>query len=293
VLTLESGVLVWVVLAAAWLAGLRGVSGRGVAIATAVLAGYFLLRFEYLATGMPSLDERSAGFLLERLDPPELQRRFGDWPYVFYAYNVAASAGSVLFAEPRDGIFIAVRAWRDGDVPPRVYLTLLSSVATTVLMVWTLASRWRTSDRTDAERMAVVAAAVLAASAVLSFSYTKDDIMAVAGVYYAVAAYAAARLVLQWARRTTARVPVAVVTVLLAVLASAWAVRSIGVHHVMREQISRVRNDWADVPLLYEREGRWPTDPRRLALIERLRADALDAPPVASRREWNNRWFGD
>jgi hypothetical protein len=292
-LTLESGILVWVVLASAWLAGLRGVSGRGVAVATALLLGYFLLRFEYLATGMPTLAERSTGFLLERLDPPELQRRFGDWPYLFYAYNVAASAGSVLFAEPRDGIFIAVRAWQDGDVPPRVYLTLLSSVATTVLMVWTLASRWRSPDRTDAERMAVVAAAVLAASALLSFSYTKDEIMAVAGVYYAVAAYAAARLVLQWAGRTTTRLPVAAVTLLLAVLASAWTVRSIGVHHVIREGIARVRNDWADVPLRYHREGRWPTDPRRVALIERLRADAIDAPPVGSRREWNNRWFGD
>ena len=213
--------------------------------------------------------------------------------HVFYAYNVAASLGSVLFAEPRDGVFVARARVARRRRAPRVYLTVLSSLATTVLIVWTLASRWRASERSDAERMAIVAAAVLAASAVLSFAYTKDEIMAVAGVYYAVAAYAAARLVLEWARRTDAFVAVVCVSMLLAVLASAWAVRSIGVHHVMRVQISRVRNDWAEVPLRFHREERWPTDPRQVALIERLRTEALETPPVNSHPEWNNRWFGD
>ncbi|HEY6361639.1 MAG TPA: hypothetical protein VIX63_11075 [Vicinamibacterales bacterium] len=291
-LTLESGVLVWVVLASAWIVGLRGVSGRGLAVATALLIGYFLLRVE-LATGMPALGERSTGFLLERLDPADLQRQFGDSPHALYGYNVAASLGSVLFAEPRDGTFMAVRAWRDGDVPARVYLTVLSSLATTVLIVWTLALSWRRSRRGASDRMIFVAAAVLVASAVLSFAYTKDEIMAVAGVYYAVAAYVAARLVLQWARRTNAFVAVVCVSMLLTVLASAWAVRSIGVHHVLRVQISRVRNDWAELPLRLRREERWPADSRRVALIEQLRTEALQTPPVNGSRRWNDRWFGD
>ena len=36
-------------------------------------------------------------------------------------------------------------------------------------------------------------AAVIAANAAISFSYTKDDIMAVGGVFYALAAYGALR----------------------------------------------------------------------------------------------------
>jgi hypothetical protein len=83
------------------------------------------------------------------------------------------------------------------------------------------------------------------------------------------------------------------VTLTMGTLASAWAVRSVGVHHVLRTQVSRVRNDWAEVPLRFRRDGRWPADPRAAALIEQLRADALDVPPVNSHPEWNNRWFGD
>ena len=93
-LTLESGVLVWVVAMAAWVAGWRGISGRGLGVMTALLLTYGYLRFAYLSAGVPTLDERSSGFLLEMLDPDALQQRFGANPTVFYAYNVAASVMS-------------------------------------------------------------------------------------------------------------------------------------------------------------------------------------------------------
>jgi hypothetical protein len=295
VLTLESGVLVWVVMAAAWVCGLRGVSARGLVLVTALLLGYFALRFGLLHTGMPSLSERASGFLFERLEPSQLQQRFGESPRVFYAYNVMASLLSVLFAEPRDGLFAATKAWRQGDVHPQAYLTVGSSLAMTLLIVATAVVRWRQRrplERSD--RLAIVGAVVIVANAVLSFSYAKDDIVAVAGVFYGLVSFAAMRTTIAWARQG-GLVAAVVGSVLVFGLGTAWAVRSSGVHHVTNEHAFRARNDWAELPLRWQRNGRWPTDPKPLALIETLRNEAL-ASPVPNPQlapEWRERWYGD
>ncbi len=295
-LTLESGLLVWVVAVCAWIAGLRGVSTRGLAIMTALLAGYFALRFAVLATGLPTLSERSSGFLLQRLEPDELQRRFGDAPVLFYAYNVAASVMSVLFSEPRDGVFATVRSWTSGDVRPREYVAVVSSLLTTLLIAWWAVTRWRERGvAAPSDRLLVVAGGVLLASAALGYAYTKDEIMAVAGVCYALAAFAAVRGAIE--RAGTWRRPVAVsaVSACLFVLASLWAVRAMSVHHVLSVQAFKVRNDWAEAPTVLRSEDRWPSDPAAVALVEALRTQAIDMRVRNAELvpEWQNRWFGD
>ena len=68
-LTVESGLLVWVVFVAAWMAGARGVSRSGVAAQCVLLAAYFYLRFAVLHVGAPGLEERSSGYGFSLLDP--------------------------------------------------------------------------------------------------------------------------------------------------------------------------------------------------------------------------------
>ena len=295
-LTLESGLLVWVVVAAAWVSGLRGISTRGVILVTALLTGYVALRLGMLSEAVPSLTERSSGFLFDRLEPDELQRRFGDAPFVFYAYNVGASLLGVLLSEPRDGVFVAVRSWLDGDVFQRTWVALISSVLTGGLMGWAAWRRVRQGGPLDtADRLVIVAAAVLPANAVLAFAYTKDEIMAFAGVFYAFAAYAAARVAIH--HGGTLRRPGAVwaVSLVLVTMASCWAIRSVSVHHMMSRQAFRVRNDWVSAPLFLRSEKRWPSAPEAVALVESLQRQALDAPVRNPQLvpEWNNRWFGD
>jgi hypothetical protein len=293
-------VLIWVVIATAWILGLRGVSTRGLVFVTALLAGYFVLRFWYLDTGLPSLTERTSGVFLERLEPSEIQQRFGDRRFVFYAYNVVASVLSVLFSEPRDGLFVATRAWRGGDVHPQAYLTVLSSVAMTLTMVWAAMQWWRerAGGRESAlgrsGRLAMIAVVILVANAALSFSYAKDDIIAVAGVFYAFASFAAVRTALEYAE-VGGLVRGGLVSVILLALASAWAMRSSGVHHVMNELAFRSRNDWAELPMRWQQEGRWPKEPQPRALIERLRDQALQAevPNPQMMPEWRSQWYGD
>src|SRR5204863_16219 len=98
--TNELGLLVWVALVAAYLAGFRGVPLRAVAIVTAILCVYFYLRFVRLSVGAPGLVERSSGFGFSIRSPQELGRMFAAHPLPFYAYNVVASALAVLLSEP-------------------------------------------------------------------------------------------------------------------------------------------------------------------------------------------------
>jgi hypothetical protein len=279
-LTLESGLLIWVVAAAAWAVGWRGVSARGLVLMTALLVGYAYLRFVHLSSGLPELTERSSGYLLSVLDPPELrqlQQRFGAHPLIFYSYNVVASAMSVLFSEPQAGVFETVRAWLDDTMLPRAVLPVTTSVVTTGLIVWTAmhrAARRRPLD--DTARFILVCVAVLGANAALSFAYTRDEIMSPAGAFYALAAFGAMRDGLLTATTATmSRAARGAFALLLCVLAVGWAVRSAGVHYILRSQAVKQQADWVGLTHQWRRSGLWPTDPAEQRLILRLRADAV------------------
>jgi hypothetical protein len=293
-LTIESGLLVWVVAVAAWLAGMRGISARGVAAMTVLLAGYLYLRFTGLSVGLPTLDERSSGYLFERLDPAELSVLFDDRLALFYVYNVVTSVLSVILSEPQSGVFVAVRAWMTGDVPPRLPLAVVSSLATTAAIAWAMLDVVRRpAGRGTNSRLLFVFAAVLAANSVLSFSYTKDEIVSVAGVFYALAAYAAVAHL--FGRSPSAGRAGTIVLVGLLIAAPAWAVRSLGVHHVLRSQAFKHRNDWAQMPATWQRNGLWPAVARQQQLILDLKDDALDMRPPnpGLSPRWMNRVWGD
>jgi dolichyl-phosphate beta-glucosyltransferase len=294
-LTLESGLLVWVVAVTAWLLGLRGVSTRGVVAMTALLAGYFVLRFGVLSVGTPGLIERNSGFLFEVLDPSALEQRFGDRLIVFYAYNVVASALSVLASEPQSGVFVTIGSWLNNRLTTGMTLTFISSLITTALIIAAgvqVARRYRASDGSD--RLILLFAAVLAANATLSYAYTKDDIVSVSGMFYGLAAYAAIRFLI--GRVTSAnRLIAATLTTVILVTGMAWSVRSLGIHQVARAYAFKTRNDWATQPGNWKRSGRWPDDDNSHQLIMKLRNDALSMkmPNPYFEPRWMERLWGE
>lgn len=294
-LTLESGLLVWVVAVTAWLLGLRGISGRGMAAMTVLLAGYFVLRFGVLSVGTPGLLERSSAYLFQVLEPAELEQRFGDRLAVFYAYNVASSAMSVLASEPQSGLFVTTSAWVNDGLTSGLVLSLVSSLVTTAMIgiaAVLVIRRYRASDESD--RLVLLFAAVLVANASLSYAYTKDDIMSVSGIFYGLAAYAAIRLLIARVRPTQRLVAITLTIVLLAT-GTAWSVRSLGIHHVARTYAFKTRNDWASQPGNWKRSGRWPDDLRSQQLITTLRNDALSmrAPNPYFEPLWIGRLWGN
>jgi len=275
--TVESGLLVWVVIVAAWLAGGRGVSTRGVAMVTGLLAAYLALRFGYLGTGVPALSERSSGFGLQQLGPDELQRRFGGWPYGFYAYNVISSMLTVLFSEPRAGIWTIPAEFLRGRIAGGTIINVVSSTVTTAMIGWFVASRrraWlqRKFDRDD--QIVVVAIGVIVANAVISYGYTKDEIMGPAGVFYALAAFVAIASIVRGADLAGSRPRIAALTVIVAMTASGWVVRTAGLHYQMHLMAFYDRNEWVYVDDWLATQQSMPTAEGK-ALVQQLREDAL------------------
>ena len=306
--SVESGLLVWVVVVAAFAAGWRGVSRWGVAATTLGLVGYFVLRYLVLDVGTPGLDERATGFGLVVLEPGEIQARFGANPLPFYLYNILASVGSVLFAEPRAGVFWVVRDALRQELQPWMVVNMVACAALTVLLVTHVVrgwDRWRRWALDDADRMVVVFVAVLGANATMNLVYTKDVIMSPAGALFGIAAFGAlsARLAdarLADARLADARLADATpsrarglrVPALVAVIALTWGIKTAGVHYSLRDSAHGTRKAWAYADSWLEDQDVDLSRPRERAIKDALMADALWRRPAAPRIQIHWRWPG-
>jgi hypothetical protein len=278
--TMEQGLLLWVCAAAACLAGWRGLSTRGVAAMTALCAAYLVLRIAVLGiAAAPGSLARDTGFGFGFLSPGQLQERFGSNPLAFYLYNVVCSWLTVLFSEPRRGMWIAVQQASAGALAPAVVLNVLSSTLTTAVIAYTVLSRrdaWRKWNLEETDRLLLVSAAVIAANGAISFAYTRDLIMSPAGVFYGVAAYAALAHVLQRSpRRAVARF--ATVTLML-FLSFAWTVRSFSVPHMLLHAGQLQRHEWADLEFWMQRQRIPRPTGRSAGMLRQLREDAMRDP---------------
>src|SRR5258705_13518427 len=133
-LTIESGLLIWVVFIAAYVVGYRGISRKALIALTACVAVYFIGRFGVIGGAAPGLDERSAGFGFRVLNPDELESRFGSNPIAFYLYNVVSAISCVLFAEPRGGGGAFTRNLTEGLPEPLHVVNVVTTTATKLVI---------------------------------------------------------------------------------------------------------------------------------------------------------------
>jgi hypothetical protein len=205
---------------------------------------------------------------------------------------------SVPFSDPDGGIFEIARAWLLGDIPPRLYVAVASSAWTTGIMVWVVLRAFRHRDlHEDDLRVLIVFAAVLLASAAMSYAYTKHEILSTAGAFYALAAFVALRHAIAYVQVGNRGWARGIVSLTLVAAASIWAFRSVGVHHMMRVQTFKEQTDWARVADTAYQESDWPAERRAAAadLVRRLRQEALQmrvANPYLLPR-WMDRWWGE
>jgi hypothetical protein len=282
-LTVESGLLVWAIAVGAAMLGARGISRAGVGALVVLLAGYFFLRFGLLDVGVPSLLERSSGFGFSVLEPDDLIERFGSNPIPFYAYNVVASALSVLLSEPSGGVFGITRAVMTSSVQPAMIVNLVSSAAVCLLLAlcaWTRRRQWGswTLDRDD--RLVLLFGMVLAANAVISYPYTKDVIMSPAGAFLAVAVFAAARQVIGRVAQVGSAGAAAALVVAAVIVSAAWAVRVEALHAGLRQASVTERLDWAYVESDIARGAVLVPDAHAESMLRLLRNDALAVHPA-------------
>jgi len=293
-LTVESGLLVAVIFVTAFAVGARGVSRVGLAAQLALVAGYFFLRFSVLHVGAPELTERSSGFGFSTRNPSDLIAMFGGHPLVFYAYNVGSSILSLLFSEPREGVWTVTRSVVEGGVPIGGLVNIAASALGTALIgayLWSRRRAWLRWEFTRDDQIVVMFLGVAAANATISYAYTKDVILSPAGVFYALALAVAAQWCVGVALQARGRA-FATAALALVLLSGLWGFRAVGAHLGLRQAALAVRNEWAYVDGWLERERPGPLSPFAAALKAQLQYDAVHRhparPPLAGR--WMQ-WF--
>ena len=252
-LTLESGLVVFGVALAAYMAGHRGIS-RGALIAMALLAaGYVCLRVPLLHMTGNEVGERQTGYGTEMLTTSELRARFGNMSWLLYGYTILCSLLTVPLSQPVAGQWTAFAPW-DPQAPPLFFRNDIgTSLVATAIVVWYLCRRRPPDGRRrwrDPAPMAM--AAVLAGSAVLSYAYAKSEIMSAAGVFYALVVYLAVRELAEVlvrlkpdptnpggsaCRRT-------LVLLLVFLVSTAWAWRAMGLQYRLQRGAFEARSEW-------------------------------------------------
>jgi hypothetical protein len=259
-LTIESGLLVWVVFVAAYIAGYRGISRPALAALTATFAFYFFLRFVVLGGTIPAINERETGFALGAANPDELKRLFGANLWPFYIYNVLSAISCVLFAEPRSGTWIFVRGALNHDLAPWQILGVVTSTLTTLLIARYVAlhsRKYRRLDVNDDDRLVMLFLVLLPANAAFAAVYAKDVILSPAGIFYAIAAAVVLKQLLFQEIASRHKVIRATAFAVTLVVACGWTIRAVGIHYRLRETAAVARDDWA----YYDRwERRQDTD---------------------------------
>jgi hypothetical protein len=294
----ETGLLVWVCVVAGYMAGWRGISLKGVAAVTAVLAIYLVVRLVVLDVGTRTLASMSSGYGFSVRNTGELVELFGDAPWKFYSYNIASAALTVLFSEPRTGVFQLTSFFVRGDVPTWSLVNVVVSVIGTTLiavLVPGAVRRWRNRELTHPDRILLVFLAVLMANAVISYPYLKDVVMSPAGVFYAAALFVGTRALLQ---RLSERGPGAMTilaVVPLVILSAGWTLRAATLAATMRQTAFVNRSDWAVADEHMNRNrpewrGRHPDAER---MFQALREEVVRAsvPQPYTMPRWTRDWL--
>jgi hypothetical protein len=265
----ELGILAPAVVTALWLARAPGVGRTGVGATWAAVAIYAGIRLslgnqgdalQFVDSG-PGFTDRSRG---------ELGELFDHAPYLFAMYNVAASALTVLFSEPRAGKFKFVESLLHGNTPFWLWWHLISSTITTVAIgsLFFLRKQFATRD----VQLVALGLALMTGGSALGFLYTRDRISVLVGIGYAVLLYVA--LAALWKRGGSHLRGRFVIGLAIVVLAGMWTVRAAEMWLRVRDTAWETYVEWTD---RYEFLG-GTTRPQTL-LLRQLRAAALANRP--------------
>jgi hypothetical protein len=248
-LSLEFGILIVPVLVVLWWFGAPGISRRGVAAMLAAVAAYAAIRFTFGDHSGELTLWADSGFGFQNLDANALRARFGDAPWILWIYNVAGTMLTVLFSEPRDGVYAFVESLLARDMETWQWFQVGSSTLTTLVIVTGLIRGWPWKER---DRLLVVAGvALLVFGSVLSFVYTRDRLGLAGGIGYALLLYVAIGSWLEtgtrdagtgirdgWKRRAVAG--------LVAVVAAVWVVRGAETWFQLRDTAWDYHVEWTD-----------------------------------------------
>ncbi len=282
-LNVETGLLIPVILVTAYVIGWRGVSRGALAVILVLTLGSLGLHLSEFGSGA-SLITNPSGLGFRRPEPEELQAMFAGRMYLYYIHNFVVSLLSVLFAEPQHGVWHWVHSLMGGRaVAENRWVEIASSTFLTILIALYAIRRrraWLAFDLSHSDRLVLLAFPVLIANAALSFAYLKNVTLGTAGVFWALAGYAAIRDILDRAvMPDTKSWRAASAVVAVALLSVAFTLRTMSTHYLMWYQ--SWHNQYAWVIAYTARDSYVPTSDEGRALVKELRSGALSMPTMS------------
>ncbi len=239
----EQGLVVLPLIAAAWWLRAPGASGPMALAAVLTGLGYVAFRLAYHDERLP-LFEQDVGFGFERMSSSDAEERFGGFPLGIFFYSGLSTIGSVLFAEPTEGVFRIAYAFRERIAQPWHAIHLATSaVLTGTIAWWGVRALRRGGYRSPEGRLFVLMLVVLAATGALSFNYSRDRLGGMAVPLYAVAAFHAVRSLAAWS--ATGLMRRAAAAVLLALLATGWQLRALYTLENTRQRAINTEREWS------------------------------------------------
>jgi hypothetical protein len=277
-LLLESGLLIAPLLAILWWLEAPGVSARGVLSAVGAVALYLGIRLGFGTVGDSFGIYTSSGLGFSDVNPESLRNIFEHAPWLFWSYNVAATLLTVLFSEPRAGVYRFVQSLLRGETPLWQWVQVGSSVLTTAVVIAALFVARPASSRD--RLLLVVGVTLIVFGSALGFLYTRDRIALSAGVGYAVLLYVTVARLLEddglrrrgWMRRLAYGA--------VAVIGMAWVVRSAETFFQLRDSAWDLHLEWTE---RYAELG-GTTQPQTDVLLA-LRTAALRSTPEDPRHD--------
>ena len=244
--TVETGALAGLILFSGFVLGYRGVSRWAFVGLLAVIALYIVAAIA-IVQEIPT-SSRGIGFGLSLKSPEELSQIIGDSTYLLYLYNVASAALSVLFSEPRDGIWRITNHVLNGGLQPWMLIQAASSCILTAVIAWAICLRfrfWLALSLTEYDRLILMALLILAGNSLIGFGYSYDAVLGVAGAFYAIAAFAACAILFEPRTRPKLSLGSRVIIVpLLLAMTLGWSARAVGLHHQIRLTAWKNQQEW-------------------------------------------------
>lgn len=289
----EQGLVIAPLVVAAWWFGAPGATRTTAAFVVVGVAAYLVMRFSTGGTWPVFVQDVALGFT--HLPAAEASARFGAFPFWMYGYNGAATVGNILLSEPTDGRFVILWDVLHGRVQAFEMMNILSSALLTGSIAWwglrTLRRDW-SGTWSPESRVFIATVVAVAASGALGFNYSRERLGGMAVVFYALAAYFAARSVAMRAANTN-RTRMVAAGLLLFVLASAWQLRAIGTVEYVRSIALKNRREWI-VDLRKERTESGAV-PHYVQILDSMAPQGLEpsAPRPTRYPQWLQMWFGD
>lgn len=268
-LGLELGALIVPLSIVLWWFGAPGIGRRGVLSVVAGAAVYLVIRLTFAEYSGESV-YADTGFIFQTVDAASLRARFGSSPWVLWIYNAGSTFLTIVASEPREGVFSFVESLLAHDMESWRWFHVGLSALTTLVIAGGLVRGWPWQER---DRLLVVAGcALLVFGSALGFLYTRDRIGLAGGIGYALLLYVAFA---SWLEKPRHRM----VTVVIALVAAAWVIRSGETFFQLRDLAWDYRTEWTE---RFEELG---ARQEQTALLHQLRAAALAKTPADPRRD--------